>query len=321
MYLFLNYQQSTLNLYFIERISYYEVLLRTWARPSEDQIHTLWGRESWLRERSFRPHAVWTRVRPEAGPQSGLRVAQSQVLSEARVRPHCGQETNLSVDRSHSSVWTGQASLWVGVRPEHTAESGLSVDQSRRQSVWTRVWPQGGPGSGLSVHQGQAWVCTRVGALRVHQIQGSECDQSQAWVCTRVWPHGGAESGLSQDQTVGLIPPQRPVGACPHSIWGGIPSLFGLQGAFLPLYRGVFFDVSHWHLTSWLQQGSAAAASFGLKWSFTPLEKHQLPAQRPLHLLPQIPLRDKNPKNLHWEAEGEGLSPVASGWHGLVDRT
>ena len=82
---------------------------------------------------------MWTRVRPEAGPQSGLRVAQSQVLSEARVRPHCGQETNLSVDRSHSSVWTGQASLWVGVRPEHTAESGLSVDQSRRQSVWTRV--------------------------------------------------------------------------------------------------------------------------------------------------------------------------------------
>ena len=36
---------------------------------------------------------------------------------------------------------------------------------------------------------------------------------------------------------MGLIPPQRPVGACPHSIWGGVPSLFGLQGAFLPLYR------------------------------------------------------------------------------------
>ena len=48
----------------------------------------------------------------------------------------------------------------------------------------------------------------------------------------------------------------------------------------------------------------------------------QLPAQRPLHLLPQIPLRDKNPKHLHWEAEGKGLSPVASsGCHGAVDPT
>ena len=56
--------------------------------------------------------------------------------------------------------------------------------------------------------------------------------------------------------------------------------------------------------------------------SFTPLDKHQLPAQSPLRLLPQIPLRDKNPKRLPWEAEGKGQSPVASsGWRGAVDAT
>ena len=41
LYQFLNYLQSTLNLYSAERISYYKVLLRTRARPSEDQIHAL----------------------------------------------------------------------------------------------------------------------------------------------------------------------------------------------------------------------------------------------------------------------------------------
>ena len=80
------------------------------------------------------------------------------------------------------------------------------------------------------------------------------------------------------------IPPQRPVGACPHLLWDGAPSLFGHQGrGFLPLYREVFLDLRSGPLISLLSQTSASATRFVLgvcEWehsfNFTPLDKYQL---------------------------------------------
>jgi len=61
------------------------------------------------------------------------------------------------------------------------------------------------------------------------------------------------------------IPPQRPVGICPHLLWDGAPSLFDLQGAFLHMCRRkVFLDLRSRHLISLLQQSSASATSFVL---------------------------------------------------------
>ena len=76
------------------------------------------------------------------------------------------------------------------------------------------------------------------------------------------------------------IPPQRPVGACPHLLWGGTSSLFDPQEAFCACAdRDFFLDLRSEHHISLLQQSSASASSFVLgvsgweqNFSFTPLD-------------------------------------------------
>ena len=123
---------------------------------------------------------------------------------------------------------------------------------------------------------------------------------------------------LHPPQDVGMTfakidPPQRPVGACPHLLWDGAPSLFGHQGGFLPLYSEVFFNLRSGHRISLLPQTSASATRFALgvcEWeqsfNFTP-DKYQLSS-------PEAPLSPmSNPAERH-----EPQKPLLGGWRAKV---
>ena len=86
------------------------------------------------------------------------------------------------------------------------------------------------------------------------------------------------------------IPPQRPVGICPH-LWDGNPSL---QAAFLRMCRReVFLDLKNRHLIFLLQQSSASATSLECVGEnkasvLLHLTNTSCPAQGPIYLLPQL---------------------------------
>lgn len=58
---------------------------------------------------------VWTRVRPECGPEAVRSVDKSQALLWNTGRPECGREPGVSVDHSQTSAWTRVScvALWA----------------------------------------------------------------------------------------------------------------------------------------------------------------------------------------------------------------
>ena len=107
-----------------------------------------------------------------------------------------------------------------------------------------------------------------------------------------------------------IDPPQRPVGACPHLLWDGAPPFLAIKEASCPCTEkssstsGVGPLSLYSHRLQLLPLDLPLECVSENKGSISLQTNTSCPAQRPLYLLCQILLRDMNPKNFYWEAEG-----------------